>query len=112
MLRRSAAAAACAYAPPLPIAAMPFVGLDDVAGPGKQEEMLGIAHDHQRLETAQGAILTPILRQLDGGARKSLYSPNFAFELLQQRDAVGGRTGETGQDLAAGNSCALFGRRA
>ncbi len=78
-----------------------FVGLDHVAGAREQEEMLRVADDHQRLQAAQRAVLAPILGQLDGGARKVFELGELPLELLEQRDAVGGRAGEAGQHLAA-----------
>ncbi len=65
--------------------------------------MLGVADDQQRFEPAQRAVLPPVLGQLDRGAREILELGELAFELLEQRDAVGRRAGEAGQDLAAGD---------
>src|SRR5690606_39771076 len=46
------------------------LGLDDVARARKQERLLRVGHDQQRLEAAQHAVRAPVLRELDRGARQ------------------------------------------
>ena len=96
----SARAAASAYAPPDPIADDPVVGLDEVAGARQQERRLRVEHDQHRLEPAEDAVGAPVLRQLDG---RPLEVAAVLFELRlepgEQRERIGGRAGESGQDL-------------
>ena len=101
VLRSRASAAACAYGPPLPIAAMPSSGSITSPVPRQHEQMFGVADDQQRLQPPQRAVLAPVLGQLDGGAPQVLVLAELRLELLEQRDAVGGRAGEAGHHLAA-----------
>jgi hypothetical protein len=77
------------------------IGLDDVAVATDQEEVARIRNGEQRLETAQEPIRAPVLGQLDGGARQvARIALELLLELLEERERVGNRPGEAGQDLA------------
>ena len=77
----------------------PVVGLDEVAGAGEQEQLLAVHHDEHRLEPAQGAIGAPVLRELDGRALElSAVLFELRFEPGEEREGIGGRTGEPGDN--------------
>ena len=75
------------------------VGLDEVAGARQQERRRLVEHDQHRLEPAQDAIGAPVLRQLDGRALEvAAVLLELGFEAREERERVGGRPGEPGED--------------
>ena len=77
----------------------PVVGLDEVAGAGEQEQLLAVHHDEHRLEPAQGAIGAPVFRELDGRALElSAVLFELRFEPREEREGIGGRAGEPGEN--------------
>ena len=71
------------------------LGLEHVARAGDDERRAAVRHSEHRLEPAQDAIRTPILRELDRGARElTLVFLELGFEALEQRERVGRRSGE------------------
>ena len=76
-----------------------IVRLDQVAGAGEQERRLAVGDDQHRLEPPQEAIGAPVARELD---RCALEIAAILFELRlearEQREGVGGGSGEAGED--------------
>ncbi len=77
------------------------IGFDHVSVTADHEEVPWIGNREQRVETAQVAVGPPVLGQLDGGPGQV---PREALELflefLEQREGIGHRARETGQDGA------------
>src|SRR5712692_10948673 len=71
------------------------IRLNDVAVAGENKRGLVVRHDEHSFQVAQRAVLAPILGQLDSRllqiAREFL---KLSFEPFEQRNRVGGRTGE------------------
>ena len=86
--------------PAAPIATMPVVGLDQIAGAREEQRRVLVEHDQHRFEAAQHAIGAPVLRQLDGRALEvAAVLLELGFEAREERERVGGRAGEAGEDL-------------
>src|ERR1700680_739569 len=81
-----------------------LVGFDYFAGTAENEEMFAVADDHQGLEPPQDAVLTPVLRQLYGGADDILVLVELRLEFFEQRHPVGCRAGESGEDFSVGDA--------
>ena len=95
----SALAAASAYGPPDPIATMPSSGsMRSPVPDSRNVDVLSSTIEH-RLEPAQNAIAAPVLRELDGGAFEvAAILFELRFEAREQRERIGGRAGEAGEN--------------
>jgi hypothetical protein len=88
--------------------AQTVVRFDDISISGKQKSGFGIRDDEQRFEVAQRAILTPLLGKFDGGFLQIAgMFLELAFETLEERDGVRGRTGKTGNDFVVEEAAGL-----
>ena len=59
-----------------------------------------VGHNEQRLEIAQHLVGAPILGQFDGGAiQVAGVLLQLGFEAREKRECIGGRSGETGENL-------------
>ena len=97
--RASALAAASAYAPPDPIAMIPSSGSIRSPVPESRIRRLGVHDDQHRLEPPQHAIGAPVLGELDGRALEvAAVLFELGLEAGEQRERVGGRAGEAGED--------------
>ena len=97
--RASAFAAAIAYAPPDPIATMPSSGSMRSPVPESRYVRLRVHDDEHRLEAAQEAVGSPVLRQLDGRALEiAAILFELGLEAGEQGERVGRRAGKPGQD--------------
>ena len=77
------------------------VGLEHVAGAGQHQALVGVGHDHHGFEPAQITVGAPVLGQFDAGALELIGKAlELGLEPLEQREGVGGRTGEAGDHLA------------
>ena len=98
--RASALAAACANAPPEPMPMMPSSGSIRSPVPDSRNIDLRSSDDQHRLEAAQRAIGAPVLGQLDRRALEvAAILLELRFEAREQRERIGGRPGEPGQDV-------------
>ena len=96
----SAFAAASAYAPPDPIAMIPSSGSIRSPVPERRYVALRVHDDQHRLEPAQHPVGPPVLGQLDGGALEvAAVLLQLRLEAREEREGVGRRAGEAGQDL-------------
>ena len=96
----SAFAAASAYAPPDPIPMMPSSGSIRSPVPESRNVDLIVHDDQHRLEPAQHAVGAPVLGQLDRRALEvAAILLQLRLEPREQRERVGRRAGEAGQDL-------------
>ena len=73
---------------------------DHVAVARDHERVTCIGHQQQRFEAAQAAIAAPVLGEFDRRARQVAVLLQFRFEALEQRERIGGATGEAGDDRA------------
>ena len=64
------------------------------------EAMLAVADQQERLEASKIAVTSPVLGELDGGAREVAELLELAFEAFEQGEGVGGSAGVTAQYLA------------
>ena len=91
---------------------MPSSGSMSSPVPEMMKPCSRVGDDEQRLEPAQHAVAAPVLGELDGGAREvARVALELLLELLEERERVGGRAGEAGEQLAAARArapcCAL-----
>ena len=86
------------------------IGLDHVAL-SADEKRLGLVGDQQQgFELAQHLVGAPVLGQLDGGAAQvAVILLQLRLEAGEQREGVGGRTGESGQNLVLVEAANLAG---
>src|SRR5665213_2680483 len=76
----------------------PVIRLDDVACPGNDEPVLAGHDNEQRLQPPEHAVATPVLGQVDSGTWQIVREAfQLLLELLEEREGVSGRTGETRQ---------------
>ena len=88
------------------------LGLEHVAGAGDDERRAAVRHREHRLEPAQDAIRTPVLRELDRRAREmALVLFELGLEALEQRERVGGRSGEAREHAVVVQAAHLARRR-
>jgi hypothetical protein len=77
----------------------PIVRLDEIAVAGQEVGRLPVHYDEHGLQTAQDAIGTPILRELDGRALEiAAILLQFGLEPREEGERIGGRPGKAGQD--------------
>ena len=95
----SALAAASAYGPPDPIATIPSSGSIRSPLPESRIRRLAVQDDEHRFEAPQDAIGAPVLGELDGRAFEiAAILLELGLEPGEERERVGGRAGEPGQD--------------
>ena len=71
-----------------------------------------VGDGHHRFEAAEIAVGAPVLGEFDAGARQiARMLLKLGFEPLEQREGVGGRPGEAGDDLAVAEAADLPGVR-
>src|SRR5688500_14556471 len=75
------------------------VGLDDLAVPRNEQARLPVGDRQHRLEVAQDLVGAPLLGELDRGPGQVRWPAlDLLFELLEQREGVGRRAREAGDD--------------
>ncbi len=78
----------------------PVVGLDQVAVARQQERRVRVHDDQHRLEAPKDAVGSPVFRQLDGRPFDlAAVLLELGLEAREQRERIGGRSGEPGEDL-------------
>src|SRR5690606_15117390 len=86
------------------------VRLDDVAVAADEEDVAAVRDGEQGLEAPQVAVGTPVLGQLDAGAREvGRVALELLLELVEQGQAVRDGAGEAGQDAAVPELADLLG---
>ena len=81
---------------------------EHVARAGQHEAGRLVGDEQHRLEAAQIAVGAPVLAEFDAGARQLAGKLlDLLFQPLEQGQRVGGRAGETGDDLAFGETAHL-----
>ena len=89
-----------------------FVGLDHVAVAADHVRVLDVGHQQQRFQMTQHAVGAPFLGQFHHGARQvAVVLLELGFEAREQRERIGGGSGESGQDLVVIQPAELFGGR-
>ncbi len=96
----SARAAARAYPPPDPMPTIPSSGSIRSPLPDSRNVDRGSSDDEHRLETAEDAVGSPILRQLHGRSLDvAAVLFQFRLEPGEERKGIGRGTGKAGQHL-------------
>src|ERR1051326_1742661 len=77
-----------------------FIRFDYVAGAGDQKCLLFVARQQQGLKVAQRLVGAPLLGQLDAAASEvAVVLLQLGLEAAEEREGVGGRSGEAGNHL-------------
>ena len=88
-----------------------IVRLDHVTVAADGEQRVLVADDQQRLEATQHAVAAPVLGQLDNGLGQVFaVALELLLELLEEREGIGRRAGETGDELAVAQTAHLLRR--
>src|SRR4029077_9577115 len=78
----------------------PSIGLDHVTLTTQQKSLLFVRDEQQRFQVPQKLVGTPILGQFDRApANVAMILLQLRFKPAEQRKRVGGRAGETCQNL-------------
>ena len=95
----SACAAACAYGTARADRDDAVLRLENVARTRDHERRAPVGDREHGLETPQDAIRAPVLGELDGRPRQvPLVLVELPLEALEQRERIGGRSGEARED--------------